>query len=205
MNSLSKFAQWKREISNHKYLILFSFLLLAIALILEHFSGNYVVRTPGVSAPDIILDNIPTFDLDPMYIYGGAVITLLFFIYPLFYRVKELHKAISQFSLLVLMRDAFMTFTHLSDPVTALKFAVPEWFSFFGFQNGLFFSGHTAIPFLGFLIFKDSKIRYLFLAVSIIMAMVVLMMHVHYTIDVLSAFFITYGTFKIGEWMFSKY
>ena len=42
------------------------------------------------------------------------------------------------------------------------------------------------------------------LALSILMGTVVLLMHVHYTIDVLSAFFITFGTFKIGEWFFSK-
>ena len=142
--------------------------------------------------------------LDVIFIYGALFFVILFFVYPLFYRVKELHKAISQFSLLVLVRDAFVTFTHLAIPSSALKFSVPYWFTFLSYNNYLFFSGHTAFPFLGFLLFKGSKIRYVFLGLSIIMAAVVLMMHVHYTIDVFSAFFITYGTFKVGEWIFNK-
>ncbi len=72
------------------------------------------------------------------------------------------------------------------------------------FKNDLFFSGHTAVPFLGFLLFKNRKVKYTFLGASIIMAITVLLMHVHYSIDVFSAFFITYGTFKIGEWLFKK-
>lgn len=204
MKNKSKISQWKKEFSDHKHLILLSISFLIIALVLEYFSSLYVGKTGGVSAPDLILDHIPTIDLDFIFIYGGAFVTLLLLIYPLFYRVKEVHKVISQFSLLVLMRDAFITFTHLADPVAALNFVAPKWFYIFTFQNGLFFSGHTAIPFLGFLLFKGSKIRYFFLFASIVMGIVVLLMHVHYTIDVLSAFFITYGTFKIGEWIFEK-
>jgi len=204
MKEESKIKQWKKSFLDHKYLILLSVLLLIISLVLEYFASNYVGRVGGVAAPDIILDNIPTFDLDIIFIYGGALVTLSLLFYPVFFRVKDIHKVVSQFSLLVLMRDAFITFTHLADPASALHFVAPEWFYIFTFQNGLFFSGHTAIPFLGFLLFKESKIRYFFLAASIIMGSVVLMMHVHYTIDVFSAYFITYGTFKMGEWIFSK-
>ncbi|MEI6849543.1 MAG: phosphatase PAP2-related protein [archaeon] len=204
MKKTSKLSQWKKELSEHKYLILLSILLLIISLVLEYFSSNYVGRIGGVTAPDLILDNLPTFDLDWVFIYGGALVTLLLLFYPVFFRVREVHRVVSQFSLLVLMRDAFITFTHLADPASALHFVAPKWFYIFTFQNGLFFSGHTAIPFLGFLLFKYSKIRYFFLAASIIMGCVVLMMHVHYTIDVFSAFFITYGTFKMGEWILKK-
>jgi hypothetical protein len=34
---------------------------------------------------------------------------------------------------------------------------------------------------------------------SIILAITVLLMHVHYSIDVLSAYFITYGVYKLSE------
>ncbi|MCX6706993.1 MAG: phosphatase PAP2-related protein, partial [Candidatus Woesearchaeota archaeon] len=161
-------------------------------------------KTPGVVAPDIILDHTPTFDLDIIFIYGFILIVALIFIYPLFFRIKELHRVISQFSLLVMVRAAFTTLTHLQIPSSALVFTVPRIISFITFQNDLFFSGHTAVAFLGFLLFKTQKIRYFFLAASIMMGVVVLLMHVHYTIDVLSAFFITYGTFKIGEHIFRR-
>jgi len=53
------------------------------------------------------------------------------------------------------------------------------------FSNDLFFSGHTAVPFLGYLLFKEEKIRYVFLALSIMMGGVVLLMH--FTIRLMSS------------------
>lgn len=203
MVKMNWFSEWKKELGNHKYLIFYSLLFLIIALILSYYAGKYVQNLPGVQASDLILDNIPVFDLDLIFIYGAVFIITVFFIYPLFFKVHDLHKVISQFSLLVMIRSAFICFTHLQLPINALTFKVPTLLPFLTFENDLFFSGHTAIPFLGFLLFKG-KIRYFFLVSSFIMGVVVLLMHVHYTIDVFSAFFITFGSFKIGEWLFTR-
>jgi cell division protein FtsW (lipid II flippase) len=97
-----------------------------------------------------------------------------------------------------------MCFTHLKAPIDAIAIELPWITSHLGFQNDLFFSGHTAVPFLGFLLFKDSNIRYFFLISSIVLGATVLFMHIHYSIDVFSAFFITFGTFKLGEHVFKK-
>lgn len=104
-----------------------------------------------------------------------------------------------------MVRSIFMCFTHLSTPSDASTFTVPYLVSFFTFQNDLFFSGHTAVAFLGFLLFRQNKkLKYFFLITSISMGIIVLLMHVHYSIDVFSAFFIAYGTFRVGEWFFKK-
>jgi len=201
---MGRIAEWKKEIGYHKHLIVASLLFLVIAIFFDVVAGTYVTKVGGVTAPDLILDNIPTIDLDFLFVWGGVLMVTVLFLYPLFFRVKEVHKVISQFSLLIMVRAAFTCFTHLATPSDALLFEVPSLVSFFTFQNDLFFSGHTAVAFLGFLIFKEKKIRYFFLGLSILMGITVLLMHVHYSIDVLSAFFIAYGTFKIGEWFFSK-
>ena len=70
------------------------------------------------------------------------------------------------------------------------------------FRNDLFFSGHTAFPFLAFLIFRDSWIRWVFLAGSLVQGTTVLLMHVHYSIDVVAAFFIAYGSYSICRKIF---
>jgi membrane-associated phospholipid phosphatase len=72
--------------------------------------------------------------------------------------------------------------------------------------NDLFFSGHTGLPFLLALMFwkHDPTSRTIFLGFSILFATVVLMGHIHYSIDVLSAFFITYGIFHICKFLFKK-
>ena len=75
----------------------------------------------------------------------------------------------------------------------------------YGVSNDLFFSGHTGAPFLMALVFWPHKrLRYIFLAWSGFFAVVVLLGHIHYTIDVLSAFFITYGIYHIALHFFPK-
>lgn len=201
---MGRVAGWKKEIWKHKHLIAYSLIFLIIAVILDYFAGVYTTNTTGVIAPDIVLDNIATIDLDFIFIYGYMLIISVLLIYPLFFRVRDLHKVISQFSLLIMIRALFTCFTHLEIPTDALSYNFPDLISFISFKNDLFFSGHTAVAFLGFLVFRHTKLKYFFLVSSIIMGAVVLLMHVHYTIDVVSAFFITYGTFKIGEWFFNK-
>jgi len=201
---MSRLEDWKKEIWDHKHLIAISLLFLLITIVFDILAGRYVTKVGGVVASDLILDNILTMDLNFIFTWGSILIVAVLFLYPLFFKVKEFHKVISQFSLLIMVRAAFTCFTHLGAPSDALVFDVPSLVSLFTFQNDLFFSGHTAVAFLGFLLFKDKKIKIFFLISSILMGMTVLLMHVHYSIDVFSAFFITYGTFKIGEWFFKK-
>jgi hypothetical protein len=103
-----------------------------------------------------------------------------------------------------MIRAFFVTLTHLQTPLNAMPAKFPSFLNILVFTNDSFFSGHTAFPFLGFLLFKDSKIRWLFLAGSIYMGLTVLISHKHYSIDVFSAFFITYGSYKIGNVIINK-
>jgi hypothetical protein len=199
---MSKFKEWRQEIFRNKKVIILSLIFLCVAITLYSAAGSYAQRKNTVKVPDMILDNIPTVDLDFIFIYGFTAIILIFFAYPLFFKVDKLHVAISQFSLLILIRSFFVTLTHLSLPANALVFDTPNFFALLDFKNALFFSGHTAVPFLGFLLFKAKKIKALFLISTIVLATTVLLMHVHYSIDVFAALFITYGSFKIGNWLF---
>jgi hypothetical protein len=71
--------------------------------------------------------------------------------------------------------------------------------------NDLFFSGHTGYPFLLALIFWNIPVlRYFFFLCSIAGGVVVLLGHLHYSIDVFSAFFIAYGVFEIAKKIFNK-
>jgi hypothetical protein len=195
---------WAREVRRHKNLIAVSIIFLIIAVAFNYAAGSYVDRKNAVAVPDLILDNIPTVDLDFIFLWGAVLIVVVGVLYPLFFKVNELHIVLSQFSLLILIRSFFITLTHLSIPVNALVYHTPKFFSIFDFNNALFFSGHTAIPFLGFLIFRKEKIGIFFLISTVVMAITVLFMHVHYSIDVFAALFIAYGSYKIGEWLFRR-
>ncbi len=199
---LPKVESWGDEIKSHRKLIALSILFLISAIFLNNLAGNYVDRVGTVAVSDLILDHIPSINLWFLLSYGFILILAIFIFYPLFFNVKRLHVVISQFSLLVLIRSFFIILTHLKRPADAVVPVLPKIYTMLAFNNDLFFSGHTALPFLGFLIFRKQKIGIFFLIATIVMAITVLLMHFHYSIDVFAALFITYGSFKIGEWLF---
>lgn len=199
------FRDWKTEIHEYKYLILISIACLILSAIICIFTSSYVDRIQVVAVPDLILDNIPVINLNIIFSYSFVILLTLLTIYTVFFRVKEFHKAALLFSLLVLTRSIFITLTHLGAPQEALLGGnAPGLYQLFNFRNDLFFSGHAAMPFMAFLIFRKEWIGKIFFILTVILSATVLLMHVHYSIAVFSAFFITYGVYKFGEWLMSK-
>jgi hypothetical protein len=199
------YADWKIELLEYKYFILLSLLLLSLSEILNFYASTYVDKIPAVAVQDLILDNIPTLNLDFIFVYSYILLLSLITLYTLFFKIKELHKVTILFSLLILTRSIFITLTHLGVPNDARVIVnTSQLYSIFNFRNDLFFSGHVAMPFMAFLIFRKEIIGKIFLLISIILATTVLFMHVHYSIDVFSAFFITYGVYTFGQWLLNK-
>ncbi|MBK7466924.1 MAG: hypothetical protein IPJ43_08920 [Saprospiraceae bacterium] len=55
------------------------------------------------------------------------------------------------------------------------------------FNKGFIFSGHLASIFLFFIFSKEQHWKYFFLCATSIMATMILIQHIHYTIDILGA------------------
>lgn len=199
----SIFKEWWEDIVDNKKKILLAILFLVIAVLLTMALGDYVMEARTIAVPDLILDHIPAMDLSPIYVYGLIIVLLLFILYPLMYTPHKFHYYIGMLSLFLVIRACFTTLTHLRAPLDAVPISAPSFIGFLTYGNDLFFSGHTGIPFLGFLIFKNKKIKYFMLGMSIILAATVLVMHVHYSIDVAAAYFITYTIYRIGNKIFN--
>ena len=204
--SLAKrFALWKKDILHHRPQILLSLIFGISALVLSFISGFYVERAGVASPPDLILDHLPVIDLSFLYVWIFLVVLFLFICYPLVYQPTRVHTMIGMLSLFTLIKSGFVILTHLRLPVDAISpLTYSPWFyDFFSFNNYLFFSGHVGLPFLGYLIYHEHKnLRRFFLISSLVLAVTALLMHRHYSIDVLSAYFITYGVYRIGKYVF---
>ena len=101
------------------------------------------------------------------------------------------------------IRSGFTSLTHIAPfyPHISDDFGATINKAFFGGDR--FFSAHTGMPFMGALAFwREKPARYFFLAASLYFAVIVLLGHLHYSIDVLSAFFITYAIYHIAIWLF---
>jgi hypothetical protein len=195
---------WTQELLACRRLLVLASLLFAAALYADYRCGTYVTFRHTVQVPDLILDRLPSIDLSFLFTYGYMALILGMFSYPIFRRIRMLHVVAIQFSLLLILRSVFMIFTHVSTPAGSIAVHFPGAFSKLYFENDMFFSGHTAMPFLGFYLFQRSWFRYVYLVGAIVMGIVVLAMHLHYSVDVFAAFFMTYASYKMGSALLGK-
>ena len=185
-------------------LLVASLVLLAISLFINFYAGIYATEKASNPVTDIILSNTKVYDLDSIFIYGSWIL-VGFIVYLCFSRPQRAPFIIKSIAAFVLVRALFITLTHLGPFPQAVVINPQSFIRYFVFGGDLFFSGHTGLPFLLSLVFWDHyRLRVLFIATSIFFAIVVLLAHLHYTIDVLSAYFIAYGIYHICLKLFRK-
>ena len=195
----------KTHFSNKSFLrsIFVALVLFSLALMINYYAGTYATHEESSSVTDIILSNTRPHDVDGLFIYGSySLVILIAFL--VFRRLNTLPFVVETIALFTVIRSVFITLTHIAPFPTGISIN-SSLLSKVSFGGDLFFSGHTGLPFLLALIFwKVPHLRYLFLFFSFFLATVVLLGHLHYSIDVLSAFFISYGIFHIALRLFKK-
>lgn len=178
--------------------------LFLASLVINYFAGTYATEQAGSAVRDIILDHLPIVDVDGVFTYG----IIVFFVFVGFLTIKRPKRApfiLKSLSLFIVIRSFFIILTHIGPAQFAIPISPDNIVSYFTFTGDLFFSAHTGIPFLLALIFwKDRLLRAIFICTSIFFAVVVLLGHLHYSIDVFSAYFITYGIFQMAVRLFKK-
>ncbi len=181
--------------------------MLAGSLVAVFYSTSYANLSASNSVTDIILSNTRVYDVDGIFIYG-ALAMVLFMAIVVAVRVKFIPFALKAVALFYFIRSIFVSLTHISPypyhaALDASFFTTSHFFQVFFTGDDLFFSGHTGLPFLMALIFWDTPaLRYVFLALSAVFGAVVLLGHLHYSIDVFSAYFITYAIYVMAKKIF---
>lgn len=199
------FSKVKTYLSQQEFVfsVLSAFFLLVGSFVVNWYAGTYATEKASNSVTDLVLSNIRVFDLDGIYIYGPIVL----WVFVAFLCLKDLHKlpfTLKSIALFVLIRSAFISLTHLG-PFPSQVPVDSNLINWFAFGGDLFFSGHTGLAFLMALVFWETiSLRVLFILTSVLFGVVVLLAHLHYSIDVLSAFFITYTIFHIAQRIFKK-
>ncbi|MBI3564203.1 MAG: phosphatase PAP2 family protein [Elusimicrobia bacterium] len=175
---------------------------LAAALALNNCAGRAADRAGELahSSPDLLLSHLPVVDLRVLFVYGFAAFLVCVFGLGAWREGRRAAHILWLYAILVALRSVFITLTPMREPDGALQVLGDPLFDALGrhmtFKHDLFFSSHTAMPFLAFLSFRDRWARRLFLAFSVTMAATVLLTRVHYSIDVFAAFFITYAVYR---------
>jgi hypothetical protein len=192
---------WTKQSYRHSiYLALVFFIA---SLFINHLASDYVDLHAGGYVPDIILDNVKVFDVDGILNYG-ALLLVIFIVGFLGHEPKRAPFVIKSVALFIVIRATFITLTRLGPSPITTPINPNNLMSQLIMGKDFFFSGHTGLPFLLSLIFWDHKLaRGLTLAASLIFGLAVLLGHLHYSIDVFSAFFISYSIYHLARYFFA--
>ena len=206
---MKKILQKHQNHWSQRYLVISSVvgvIFLTISLFISYIATQYATRIASNPVTDIVLSNVRVFDVDEIIIYGTIFfITLVLFILALQpHRIPFGTKSVGLF---FLIRAVFISITHIGPFQSHVILGSRSILDFIGIGNtsDLFFSAHTGLPFLLALACWNNKyLRYLFLSSSLFGGTIVLLGHIHYSIDVLGALFITYTIFEITKYLFPR-
>jgi hypothetical protein len=192
---------------NNKILLVEGLIFFILAALIQGWADHYVGLVKEVAVGDIILNNLPTLDLDFIIVQGALILTLLIIIL-LILQPKYLSFTIKSLALFIIIRAFFISLTHLGSSPDQLALDTQSiGFGLYNFlyntRGDFFFSGHTGVPFLFALIFWPEKFwRCLLFTISGLFGVAVLLTHIHYSIDVFAAPFMTYTIFIIAQKLF---
>lgn len=195
-------TDWKNYFQAKSNRVLFSaslVIVVIVLLLLPRFLVNIEFRN-GFAFSDPILSLFDPLNLT--WLTFGLIYAAVFS--GLFHFGKNpqlLQLAFLSYAFTASLRMIAMYTLPLNPPETMIMLNDP-FVQFFGsgdiLTKDLFFSGHTSTMFLLYLITESKKLKMVFLLGTILVAICVLLQHVHYTVDVIAAPFFAYGAYVIA-------
>ena len=190
---------WQHPVFRWKFFI---GLLGTIALLMT-FPGFFqtIERHTGPVLDDIVLDQLPPRDVS-LYIFLTIWASALLIIIRARRGPAVFMLFIYGYILVSLSRMLTINLFPLNPPVGLIPLIDPISNAFYGktyITKDLFYSGHTSSIFLIFLCLRRRWDRLFTLIGTLLVGFLLLVQHVHYTIDVLGAFVFTYPLYWLGK------
>ncbi len=187
--------------------LLVALFILALSLIFQFYAGIYSAQRSGRFVGDLFLDNLPVVNLNPI-IVEGALFAIFGSILLVIAKPRYSIFALKAVAVFLALRAFFVSATHLGiypGQVVPGDGILDQLYLAFGLETGYFFSAHTGLPILMACIFWRERFwRVTYLTLSAVFGISVLLAHVHYSIDVFAAPFMTYSIFKLSEYLFKN-
>jgi hypothetical protein len=193
---------WKEAWANRRFRISLLVTLVALFTVLQVIIRvmDFMETQPGARIDDPILALLPPTDMTwplTFLIYSNLMLLL----WGNRNHPKELLMAMQTYSLMIFARTVTLYTFPLEAPEGIIPLADPlvQWKSEYSIVHtkDLFFSGHTATVFMCFLTTVSRWMRVWFLIATVLVGFFVLLQHVHYTIDVLAAPFVSYLCYRM--------
>lgn len=200
---------WKNAWANtsFKIKIIVGLSLIAITLSLYPLFFDYIEQRNGVVLNDFFLQKLPAKNVSiPVFtiIWGMGALT----IYRVIQSPRIAVNTIWCFLLIAVSRVVSISLCHLNPPADLIPLVDPLSNTFYGgkfITKDLFYSGHTATQFLMFLCLEKRTDKILTLISTVLIGILVLIQHVHYTLDVITAPLFAYLCYKVSQWLLKQF
>lgn len=176
----------------------------SILLILPTFFSKIEARQ-GIVLNDWLLQRIPSMDFSVVIfilVWSTSLLILVrciqkpaIFLMTLYFLIIITLLRIITISIIPL--DPPNGLIILKDPITSLSYGGSSVF----ITKDLFFSGHTANLFMFYLCLQKKRDKLFALSTSLLVGSLVLVQHVHYSIDVIGAIVFTYLLVKYSKYL----
>jgi hypothetical protein len=198
-------GNWKLAWKNKMFRLKLAFGLLIITGILYSLPSFFhaIELRNGRVVNDVVLRHLPAYNV------SGLVFLLVWSMaaFTTWRAVQQPYIFILflwSFIFLTLVRIAAISIHPLDPPRGLIPLVDPLSNYFYKgtfITKDLFFSGHTATQCLMFLCMRKPTDRIVLFLSILLLAALLLVQHVHYTIDVLAAPFFTYCCYMMGKWV----
>ncbi|MGE5518766.1 MAG: phosphatase PAP2-related protein [Candidatus Dadabacteria bacterium] len=183
--------KWVQAIKDPAYIRKFIIAIVAVILLLLPlpFFFQYIQKRDGVLLNDYLLTILPAKDVS-IGIVSIIWINILLAIHRSILSPRTTLLILASFACFFFSRYITIGLVALDPPAQLIQLSDPLSNSFYGksfITKDLFYSGHTASQFIIFLVLTKRAEKIIALLGSIIIGILVLIQHIHYTIDVLAA------------------
>ena len=202
-NSLIK-QNWQEAWRNKafRWSLISGLIIISIVIFFTYHFFNYIENSRGGEVlNDWMLNMLPAKDVSiPIVFFEGSVIILFFLRCTT--NPAMFITALIGLIFIIASRCITIDITQFRAPIgiIALKDPIADMIYKTKFINrDLFYSGHVSILFLFYLCSSKKADKYYMLLAVILVGILLLIQHVHYTVDVISAPFFAFGCYWISK------
>lgn len=183
-----------------KKLLIISFLFTAVLLYYPYFF-HFIQHRSGRFLYDPVLSILPSLDMSA-YIFPLIYVTVGLGMFRAVQSPSLFLLFLCSCLLLSIARIITITLVPLEPPMGLVQLADPFLVPFYGHSHitkDLFFSGHTGSVFLIHLFLQKKREKIFALVATVLVGLLLLIQHIHYTIDVLCAPLFVYFIFVLAK------
>jgi len=193
---------WKRALQNRYFvygLALVGLSLLVLAIFMPYFFREVIAERKGIQLTDFILDHLTPVDWS-WTIFALSYSSALLTIATNYKNPHTVAEGLATYCIVTWLR-MLTIYLFTLEPPTGMIFLKDPFISFIVypefFAKDLFFSGHISSMTVFILMEPNKLMRWIKIVAALIVAALIMVQHVHYTLDVVAAPVFTYGVYRL--------